>query len=476
MYKLINKFSESKVLIVGDIMIDSYWYGNASRISPEAPVPVVNIHKKEMKLGGAANVASNCAELKCETFLLGITGDDIESDYIEKLLKKKKIKFRINHSKEIKTIQKNRILVTNQQLMRIDIEDLKPYFEHQYLINNYSEILKQSNVVLFSDYKKGTLLKIVDMISLALANKKKIVVDPKGKDFNKYKGASIITPNFSEFEAVVGRCDSEKDIERKGWDLLTKLDLEALLITRSDKGMTLFERNHSVLNLPTKAKEVYDVTGAGDTVVACIAAALGSKINYRDAISISNIAAGIVVGKIGASSVTPEEIQINSDSFNNEFKKGIFTEKEILDIRKYSKLENKKIVMTNGCFDLLHPGHIDYLERAKKLGDILIVAVNTDDSVKRLKGKNRPINDINFRMTMLASLSCVDFVFSFQEDTPERIYSELLPDILAKGGDYLPNEVVGGNEVKKNGGEVVILDYLKGLSTSNIIEKIKTKE
>ena len=328
---------------------------------------------------------------------------------------------------------------------------------------------------MLSDYGKGTLNDVQKMIQIARNANVPVLIDPKGTDFERYRGATLLTPNMSEFEAVVGKCHSEQEIIDKGLKLISDINLTALLVTRSEKGMTLLRPNQPVFHLPTEAKEVFDVTGAGDTVISVLAIALADGRSFEEACYLSNVAAGIVVGKLGTSTVSTVELE-NAIHGRTTTGFGVMTEAELKQAVKLAKDRGEKIVMTNGCFDILHPGHVSYLENARKLGDRLIVAVNTDESVKRLKGEERPINHLASRMAVLAGLSSVDWLVAFDEDTPQRLIGEVLPDLLVKGGDYKPEDIAGSKEVWANGGEVKVLNFENGFSTSNVIKKIKHLE
>jgi D-beta-D-heptose 7-phosphate kinase/D-beta-D-heptose 1-phosphate adenosyltransferase len=312
------------------------------------------------------------------------------------------------------------------------------------------------------------------MIALARAAQKAVLVDPKGSNFSIYKDATLVTPNQAEFESVVGLCPTESEFMAKGEMLRSELNLDGLLVTRSDKGMVLFERDAEPFIQATRAREVYDVTGAGDTVIATLAAALAADCDLVEATQIANLAAGIVIRKMGTATTSIKEIQSEMLK-HTPLERGVTDETTLLESLKEAKAAGEKIVMTNGCFDILHAGHVAYLARAAELGDRLIVAINTDESVKRLKGDDRPINNVLPRMAVISALESVDWVVPFSEDTPARLIEQCLPDILVKGGDYQVDEIAGGQAVLANGGEVRILDFIDGLSTSSVIEAIKKK-
>ena len=455
------KFNQAKVLVLGDVMLDRYWFGATNRISPEAPVPVVKVQDIEERAGGAANVAMNIASLNVPVALHGLIGRDDAGNALDKLLNSHNIE---NHCVAVDThptITKLRILSRHQQLLRLDFEEGFHNVYSQPLLAKLSQEITAYGALILSDYGKGTLESVQQMIQIARKANVPVLIDPKGTDFERYRGATLLTPNMSEFEAVVGHCKDDEDIVAKGLKMIADFDLSALLVTRSEKGMTLLRPNQAPYHLPTQAKEVYDVTGAGDTVISVLATAIADG------------RAGVVVGKLGTSTITPVELE-NAIHQRAMTGFGVVSEAELKEIVRDAKNRSEKIVMTNGCFDILHPGHVSYLENARKLGDRLIVAVNTDESVKRLKGEARPINHLAARMAVLAGLASVDWVVPFDEDTPQRLIGEILPDLLVKGGDYKPEEIAGSQEVWANGGEVQVLNFENGCSTTNVIKKIQS--
>lgn len=465
-------FDRAKVLVLGDVMLDRYWFGGTSRISPEAPVPVVQVQGNENRAGGAANVAMNISSLNVPVSLQGFIGEDEAGETLKSLLSEHKIHCNFTAVANNPTITKLRILSRNQQLLRLDFEDSFHSVNSQELMTTLEKTLPEFGALVLSDYGKGTLAQVQSMIKLAKDQGVPVLIDPKGTDFERYRGATILTPNMSEFEAVVGACASEAEIESKALQLIEKFQFSALLITRSEKGMTLIRPNLPPFNLPTCAKEVFDVTGAGDTVISVLAIAVADGRSWEEACYLANVAAGIVVGKIGTSTVSNVELE-NAIHQRNNTGFGVMTETDLKTAVQQAKLRGEKIVMTNGCFDILHHGHVSYLANARKLGDRLIVAVNSDASVRKLKGNSRPINPLKERMSVLAGLASVDWVVEFNEETPQRLIGEILPDLLVKGGDYQPEDIAGSQEVWANGGEVRVLNFEDGCSTSNIINKIK---
>lgn len=471
----IPAFEKARVLVVGDIMLDRYWSGPTQRISPEAPVPIVKIHQDEDRPGGAANVALNIASLNGQVTLLGITGEDEASETLQTHLSAMAIDCKFIQSATHPTITKLRILSRNQQLLRLDFEESFAELDKTSLLERTEALVAQHDLLLLSDYDKGTLSDVQALIKVAKAHNIPVLVDPKGTDFSRYRGATLITPNLAEFEAVVGHCKNEAEIVSKGQALLKELDLTAMLVTRSEHGMTLLRHDHEEFHLPTQAKEVYDVTGAGDTVIATLALAIAAKAEFTQASALANIAAGIVVGKLGTSTVSETELTAELSS-GQESGFGVMSEGQLKIAVELAKARGETIVMTNGCFDILHAGHVSYLTSANTLGTRLIVAVNDDASVTRLKGPGRPVNPVDRRMAVLAGLGAVDWVVPFTEDTPQRLIANILPDILVKGGDYKVEDIAGGTEVIAAGGEVKVLNFEDGISTTKIINAIKRED
>jgi len=469
--KTLPDTARAKLMVVGDIMLDRYWSGGTSRISPEAPVPVVQVECCEERVGGAANVALNIAALGAQVSLSGIVGADEAAQTLDKLLTNSDIDSQLLRRDDCTTITKLRVMSRHQQLIRLDFEDHSQVNGAASLAEKTAASLNDVDVLVLSDYGKGSLAAVHEIISAAKAAKLPVLVDPKGTDFAKYKGATLLTPNLGEFEAVVGHCVDDDELVAKGEALRSKLELKALLVTRSEHGMTLLVDGETPLHLPTRAREVFDVTGAGDTVIGVLAAVLAAGESLTTAATLANAAAGVVVGKLGAATVSAQELEaaLNEQS---SVQRGVINEAGLVDFVAEVRARGETVVMTNGCFDLLHPGHITYLEEAAALGDHLIVAVNDDDSVRKLKGKGRPINKLADRMHMLAALSCVDWVVSFSEDTPERLICVVAPNVLVKGGDYRPEQIAGHDCVLDNGGEVKVLSFKKGYSSTDVIQRI----
>lgn len=466
-------FQQAKVLVLGDLMLDRYWHGPTGRISPEAPVPVVKVEQIEDRPGGAANVALNIAALGSQCDIIGITGDDEAGRILTDKLEGLSINTDFYQQSQIPTITKLRVISRNQQLIRLDFEENAAQLPTAPLLDKLRAGVESAAVVILSDYAKGTLNDVSEMISLCRAQNKPVFIDPKGSDFSKYRGATLLTPNMSEFEQAVGRCRDEEEIVAKGQQLMTELDLSALLVTRSEHGMTLLRRDQQELHFPAMAREVYDVTGAGDTVISVLATAFAAGSDLESACALANIGAGVVVGKLGTSTVSTIELANELAKSHPEAGFGVISPEQLKIAVRAAQARGEKVVLTNGCFDILHAGHVSYLGHAGELGDRLIVAVNDDDSVKRLKGEARPVNPVDRRMAVLAGLGAVDWVVNFGEDTPRELISEILPDLLVKGGDYQVHEIAGGEEVIANGGEVKVLNFEDGCSTTKIIDAIR---
>lgn len=472
MSKLLS-FKNQKILVVGDVMLDTNCFGTINRISPEAPVPILHVSKEIFSPGGAGNVAMNLSSLGAQTHIMGVVGADENAKTLRSIFKKNKVKAFLQTSYKNTTINKYRVMSENQHLLRIDHERKIKDFNKIKFRNQFLKILPNIDLVIFSDYAKGTLEDIEFLINKSKKEGLKVIIDPKGNCYQKYKGADLITPNLKEFQDAVGISTNLKEIEKKGINLCKKLDIKSILITLGENGMAFTSKDNEFFHIDTDAKEVFDVTGAGDTVIAALSAAYSQNIDIRECIKISNIAAGIAVSKIGTTNISIDDLNNKIQNIFVKSSNKILTRKAL--IKKLLSV-SKKIVFTNGCFDILHPGHIKYLEQAKELGDLLIVGVNDDKSVQRLKGKNRPINKLVHRMKMLASLSSVDFVVSFSESTPLKLIKDINPNVLVKGGDYRLDQIIGAREVIKKGGHVRRLEFVDGYSTTKIIESLKDND
>lgn len=463
----------ARVLVAGDLILDRYVHGVSERISPEAPVPVVRVSGTEERPGGAANVALNIRSLGVGTQLAGIVGADDAAAGLENLLEQAGVQCCFLVEAGVPTITKVRIISQHQQLLRLDHE--QPYSLGEQLAARFAEILPGCACVVLSDYAKGTLEQVRSMITSARLHGIPVLVDPKGTDFSRYRGATLLTPNLREFEAVVGRCRDQGEMERRGRALCEDLELQALLVTRGEHGMTLVEAAApGSVHLPARTHEVFDVTGAGDTVIGVTAAAMASGYPAHQAVLFANVAAGLVVEKLGTASV--DLLELNSALIPPPLSAhGIVERGNLPGLVSQARARGERIVMTNGCFDILHPGHVEYLEQARQLGDRLLVAINADASVTRLKGRDRPLNPLASRLRMLAALACVDWVTSFDEDTPAALVAEVVPDVLVKGGDYSAGEIAGADSVRAAGGRVEILPFVEGHSTTALLAAIVSR-
>ena len=466
------QFQHARLLVIGDVMLDRYWHGQASRVSPEAPVPVVKVGNREDRPGGAGNVALNMAALGSAVRLVGIVGNDETGLELLSRLNAAGVYCDFLQSADKPTITKLRVIGQHQQLIRLDFEQEFEAADIIGLQGKVKSLIGDSQVMVLSDYGKGALQETANLIELGRSKDIPIIVDPKGANFEKYRGATLLTPNLSEFEAVAGYSNNEEEFVNKGLRLVKDLNLEAILITRGEHGMTLIRPDSPELHLPARAQEVFDVTGAGDTVISVLAAAMAAGNGLADSTALANLAAGLVVGKLGTAAISGPELRravlVELDSG-----RGVMTAEQLQIAVQDAKAHDEKIVFTNGCFDIVHAGHVGYLAKAKQLGDRLIVAINDDESAHRLKGPGRPINPVERRMAVLAGLEAVDWVVSFSEDTPEPLLEFLQPEVLVKGGDYTMDEVVGGDYVNSYGGEVRVLEFLDDCSTSAIMEKMK---
>lgn len=465
-------FKDVKALIVGDVMLDRYYFGSTQRISPEAPVPVVAVEHDQECPGGAGNVAVNIAALGGQAKLISFVGKDEAAEVLERELKAIHVE-PCFIERDTPTIVKLRVLSQNQQLVRLDFEK-RFEFEQDVVLSKFEAHLDWANVVIISDYAKGVINGDAKKL-IALAKKKNIsvLVDPKCDDFAGYAGATLVTPNFKEFQNVVGECQTESDIIDRGAQLLKQSHLDSLLVTRGAEGMTLLTGNEPEKYIAARGREVFDVTGAGDTVISVIAASLAMGQDIVDAVELGNVAAGIVIGKLGAAAVTVQELKQELSGLH-ELSSGVVDEAGLQFVLDEARARGEKIVFTNGCFDVLHAMHVEYLQMAKEQGDRLIVAVNEDASISRLKGPDRPVNKLEQRMAVLAGLGAVDWVVPFADDTPNRLLELIKPDVLAKGGDYTIDEVVGADIVSRYGGKAVVLGGVKeGVKSTAIIERMR---
>jgi D-beta-D-heptose 7-phosphate kinase/D-beta-D-heptose 1-phosphate adenosyltransferase len=464
-------FSNTRVLVVGDAMLDRYFHGDTNEVSAEAPVPVVKVNEIEHRPGAAANVALNLSALGGTSVLIAMVGRDEAGQILQAKLETSGIDCDLISVDEFQTTTKLRIISRNQQLLRADFEtqiDLDP----SELLKRIKGRIDKADMLLLSDYDKGTLTDPASAISLARGQQVPVLVDPKFKDFGVYRGAMVVKPNRRELERAIGSWQSEKEMIEKSERLITDHQIEALLLTQGGQGMTLIRPGMQEMHFPARSREVFDVTGAGDTSIAVLAAALAAGESLVDSVAIANIAGGMAVTHTGTVSISAPELR-QEVAAEFDFEKGVLSEEQLVHAVESARSNGEKIVFTNGCFDILHAGHVDYLSEARTLGGRLIVAVNGDDSVRRLKGEGRPINQVERRMTILAGLESVDWVVPFSEDTPERLLEQVKPDVLVKGGDYTLEEVVGADIVRRYNGDVKVLKFVDYSSTSDLVEKIR---
>lgn len=463
------RFDSAHILTIGDAMLDRYWHGDTNRVSAEAPIPVIDVDEIEDRPGGAGNVALNVATLGAASSLIAASGRDDMANILSAKLTSSGIACSFIVCEDVPTITKVRLVSRNQQLVRADFE--KPF---SVTVEAVIEQLKNINgydAIILSDYDKGLFNNPRALIDHANNEGKAVFVDPKFKPFSSYQGATLIKPNLLELRHAVGGWRSEREMLEKCRQLLAAIGCGAMLVTRASEGMTLVLPDDEA-HFPARTREVYDTSGAGDTVIAVLAAAVASGQTLKDSVALANIAAGIVVSHFGVTSVSGPELRAEIDPAAPT-DRGKMTPEQLAVAVQVARNRGERIVFTNGCFDILHAGHVDYLTDARAEGDRLIVAINGDESVSRLKGEGRPINPLERRMTMLAGLSAVDWVVSFDDDTPEVLLEMIKPDVLVKGGDYAIDQVVGADIVRRAGGDVKVLSLVEDCSTSALVEKIR---
>lgn len=479
----LQRLPQINALVVGDLMLDEYLWGKTGRISPEAPVAIVDIAREDLRLGGAGNVVNNLRALGCQVAVCSVVGNDSDGHDLHRQLEHISVDAAgVIFDAERKTSRKTRILASNQQMLRIDRESRVPLsesIEKQLLLQIeaclHSSAASKVNVIFLSDYGKGVLTDNVlrQVIAMARAQSLPVVVDPKGNDYARYSGATLLTPNRSEASEASGvPIVDAASLSAAGTKILQTAQLDALVLTRSEEGMSLFHSDGRQIDLATTAREVFDVSGAGDTVLSLIGVGLAAKLSLQQAATVANIAAGIVVAKVGTSTVSCREIlhAVATTGLPEENK--IQQLAPLFDIIAHAHHHGKKVVFTNGCFDLLHVGHVSYLQRARQLGDLLVLGLNSDASVQRLKGPTRPLVQQDDRAQVMAALACVDYVVVFDEDTPLRLIESLRPDVLVKGGDYTPDTVVGREQVESWGGRVELIQFVEGKSTTRLVDTI----
>jgi len=474
---MINLKNKSpKLLVIGDLMIDQYLWGDCKRISPEAPVQVVNVTKNSEVLGGAGNVVHNLKKLGAEVDIISVVGDCKVSTELKLLLNEIGVDTKHLITQKNRTVsKKTRIIASQQQVIRYDREsnndiDIQ---SQEALTNSFKKIINNYEILLLSDYGKGVLTYEVtrNLIKFANLSNIRVLIDPKGHDYSKYKGAFLLTPNKKEAsEATKISIEDKLSLNKAIKTLKKDFELTISLITMSEQGIALYDNELRIH--PTITKEVFDVTGAGDTVLASLGFSLACNSDIDDAVQFSNLAAGVVVSKIGSSTATFSEIiELESSRHNSSSDEHIKSLDEIILLCSELKERNKKIVFTNGCFDLLHIGHVKYLEAAKNLGDVLILGLNSDRSVAKLKGNGRPINSQIDRAYILAALEVVDYVVIFDDDTPYKLIKSIKPHILVKGADYKGKKVVGEDIAE----ELILVEFIKNKSSTQVINKIKKR-
>jgi D-beta-D-heptose 7-phosphate kinase/D-beta-D-heptose 1-phosphate adenosyltransferase len=474
----IEKLSQARVLCVGDVMLDRFVYGGAQRISPEAPVPVVKVAHSQAMPGGAGNVARNIVALGARCSLLTVTGKDVAGEELRVLLQMlPSLTCSAVIDQTRPTTVKTRFAASSQQVLRVDQEVDTPLSADvaQQLVDQATKLLREVDVVILSDYAKGVLTEQVTsaVIAAARASQVPVIVDPKGRDFRKYDGASLVTPNLKELQEVTGLdVSTDEGVEHATNALFSLMKVDAVLVTSSERGVSYVRRDSAAVHLTTTAREVFDVSGAGDTVVATLAVAIGVGIDPMRAAQLANLAGGIVVGKVGTATVEFRELL---EAARRE-ERGSLLEKfsgpeDVIALAQRWRDEGRRIGFTNGCFDLIHPGHISLLAQAAAHCDRLIVGLNSDRSVRRLKGPERPIQNELSRALVLAALRGVDVVVLFDEDTPETLIRKLRPDVLIKGADYTASQVVGAEFVQSYGGKVFLAELTPNQSTTQMVKR-----
>jgi D-beta-D-heptose 7-phosphate kinase / D-beta-D-heptose 1-phosphate adenosyltransferase len=477
--KLLNRFHSARVLVLGDVMLDRYIYGTADRISPEAPIPVVSVQRTQDMPGGAANVARNVSALGAHCTLLGVVGADDEADQLRaELALSPAISVHLIRDAARPTSLKTRYVADGQQVMRADRERkdaLSPEVTQQ-ILSQFAAAINESDIVVLSDYAKGVLSSFVvrEAISIAQQAAKPVLVDPKSKNLSRYRGATVMTPNRLELQEASGiECLSDAQVTQGAQFVLGQGICSSLVVTRGKEGMSVVGSDGNVAHLPTEAREVYDVSGAGDTVIAALALGMVSGGAIVESASLANMAAGIVVGKRGTATVTAVDVMASLPPlgrYADPLK--IYSVENVLPMVREWRTRGLKIAFTNGCFDLLHPGHISLLDQARRKADRLVVGMNADVSVRRLKGAGRPVQGEVARATVLAAVKSVDAVVIFASDTPLHLIEALEPDVLVKGSDYTMETVVGAEEIMRRGGRVVLAQLVEGYSTTDTVSRV----
>ncbi len=468
---LLPSLRDTHVVVVGDVMLDRYWHGQAQRVSQEAPVPVVDVERVEDRPGGAANVALNIVSLGARCTLIGVVGDDDAGLALRGVLESAGVQCDFVVAPDYQTVVKLRVISQRQQLLRTDFEKPMPMVAEA-VERKARDHLQGAAALVLEDYDKGTLSEPGSLVQAGREAGVKVLVDPKAKSLDAYRGAYIVKPNDHEFRALTGAWKDDDEFAASVERACRSLDLEALVVTRGSKGLIVAMADGSHEHVPANEVEVYDETGAGDTVISVLA--LGTAVGWAPPRSarLANLAASLVVAKLGTATVSGPELAYAA-ARKNRSDRGILSRAQLVEAVRRAAQAGERVVFTNGCFDILHAGHVTYLEEARTLGDRLVVAVNDDASVKRLKGATRPVNPLDRRLRVLSGLAAVDWVVGFEEDTPEPLLELLRPHVLVKGGDYAPDEVVGHEIVHGYGGEVRVLSLVDDLSTTGILEQLR---
>ncbi len=468
------------ILCIGDVMLDRFVYGTVSRISPEAPIPVLRVGREALMLGGAGNVARNISAIGAGVTFVSVIGDDAAGRRIARLLEDEaRVQAHLLTGPDRATTEKTRFIAESHQLLRADLESTAAISAdlEQAVVDACAARMAECGVVVLSDYGKGVLTPplVRRLIALASEAGKPVIVDPKGRDFARYRGATLVTPNRTELAMVTGMpVDGDAAVVAAARHLIESSGIEQVLVTRSEDGMTLVDRNGHVDQIPATAREVFDVSGAGDTVVAVLAAGLAAGASLADAARLANAAAGIVVGKVGTAVIHPEELrrELLDEQAIHDHAKVVSLSEALVQIARWRR-EGQRIGFTNGCFDLLHPGHVSLLTQARRACGRLVVGLNSDSSVSRLKGPERPVQNEMARATVLASLVPVDLVVLFSEDTPLELIQAIRPDVLVKGADYTIDTVVGADVVQSYGGQVLLASLIPEQSTTRLVQRMR---
>ena len=476
MNHLLPPIADVHVLVVGDVMLDRYVHGRTDRLSQEAPVPIVQIDGSEDCLGGAANVALNVVSLGGRCTLVGAVGDDPSGRAIADLLAGAGIEADLAIVQGWRTTLKERIVSRRKQLLRMDFEFPLPAGVAEEVAGRVADHIGAATALVVEDYDKGALAKPRHIVDLAREHDVRVIADPKFKPFAEYRGVHVLKPNRREFQQALGHWPDERELREAGCAMARQCGVRAIALTRGADGLTLFQADGKTLHMPAESVDVYDSTGAGDTVAATLGICAALDWPLAESVQAANVAGGVVCAKSGTATVSIDELNRAIHAQGQQEKKREAPESlprsRLADMVAGARRRGERIVFTNGCFDILHAGHVGYLNEASQLGDRLVVAVNDDDSTRRLKGDGRPVNRLERRVRVLEGLTAVDWVVPFSEDTPEALLAEIRPDVLVKGGDYAVGEVSGADIVRDYGGDVRVLGFIDGCSTSGIVERL----